>query len=172
MIDALDPSYRQVGQAALIVSAGSAALLAGAFAFQFVGGLPPCVLCLWQRWPHALVMIAAAAAGCIFLMASPSLQRIGRWLLGLSGLLLLSGAGLALFHVGVELHWWVGTPGCGSTSSAASVEALRDLVMATPVVRCDSVAWSLAGISMAGWNGLLSLALATFALRNAVRKIR
>ncbi len=81
----------------------------------------------------------------------------------------LVGAGLAAFHVGVEQHWWAGTAECGANfGPAGSVEELRRRLLAQAVVRCDEVAWSLFGISMAGYNFLLSLALAVFAVR-AVR---
>jgi disulfide bond formation protein DsbB len=82
------------------------------------------------------------------------------------------GAGIAVFHVGVEQHWWAGTAACGSTLSATSVEALRAQILAAPVVRCDQPAWSLLGISMAGYNALISAALAVVALIGARRAFR
>ena len=82
----------------------------------------------------------------------------------------LVGAGIALFHVGVEQHWWQGTAECGSTlPPAATIDELRARLLAQPVVRCDEVAWSLFGISMAGYNVILSLLIAAFAVAAALR---
>jgi disulfide bond formation protein DsbB len=80
---------------------------------------------------------------------------------------LLIGGGIAAFHVGVEQHWWTGTPGCGVPATSNSIEEMRAQIMAAPVVRCDQVAWSLFGISMAGYNILISLVLAAVALISA-----
>ncbi|UEM01603.1 disulfide bond formation protein B [Skermanella rosea] len=147
--------------ALLLLGAGIGSLLA-AFFFQYVVGLQPCVLCIWQRWPYVAVIILAAAA--LLLARAPKARAA---LLALCGVALLVGGGIAVFHVGVEQHWWTGTPGCGVTGTADSVEALRAQIMATPVVRCDEVAWSLFGISMAGYNILISLVLAAIALAAA-----
>lgn len=144
----------------------STAMLGAALVSQYLFGLPPCELCHWQRWAH---IAAIGLAGIGFLAAGPG--RGGRMAaaagLGLAGLALLAGAGIAGFHVGVELHWWEGTSACGGAGTPDSLEALRAQIMAQPVVRCDEVAFSFAGISMAGWNGLLSLALAVAAALGA-----
>lgn len=129
----------------------SLALLLGAFAFQYLGGLEPCHLCLLQRWPHVI----AAAIG-LLILAWP-----GRWLAVLAGLVVLAGAGIAAYHVGVEQHWWPGPTSCTAPApGTGDAGALLDQILATPTVLCDSVAWSLLGISMAGWNAILSLGLA------------
>jgi disulfide bond formation protein DsbB len=145
---------------ALVVLLASAALLGGALAFQYLGGYAPCVLCHWQRYAHAAAIILAAAA-----LALPR----GRTLLLVAAALAeLSGAGIALFHVGVEQHWWQGTAACGSAvGGASSIEELRARLLAQPVVRCDEVAWSLFGVSMAGYNLLASLSLGVLAIAGA-----
>jgi disulfide bond formation protein DsbB len=144
--------------AAAIVLAASAATLGGVLAFQYWGGLAPCVLCIWQRYAHLAIMVFAALALAI---GHPRWRAV---LLAGSGIAAVAGAGIAFFHVGVEQHWWQGTAECGSAlPPAATVEELRQRLLAQPVVRCDEVAWSLFGISMAGYNVLLSLALAVFA---------
>lgn len=128
-------------------------MLGGAFAFQHLGGLDPCVLCIYQRWAWAAVIAASVLA-----LAFARNGAAARILLVLTGLAMLIGAGLAGFHVGVEQHWWAGTSECsGITGKAQTVEELKRQLFATPVTRCDEVAWSLAGISMAGWNLILSL---------------
>ena len=139
-------------QYVLLAGLGSAALLAGAFAFQYLGGLAPCQLCLWQRWPHA-------AAVAIMLVA---LVLPGRILPVLGMLAALATAGIGVFHVGVEQAWWEGLASCtaGSIAGLDMADLLNpDVVVAAPV-RCDAIAWSLFGISMAGWNVILSLGLA------------
>ena len=148
---------------AAVVLAASAGVLGTAFLFQFVGGLQPCVLCIYQRWPYVAAIVLATGA---LLFAG---DRGRPWLLGTAGAVFLVGAGIAFFHVGVEQHWWQGTASCGGGPSADTVEALKARLLAAPVVRCDEVAWSLFGISMAGYNVLLSLALSAFSLFGAWR---
>ena len=125
------------------------------------------MLCIWQRWPYAVVIVLA------ILVLTVAARRPGfrAALLALCGVALLFGGGVAVFHVGVEQHWWTGTPGCGVPATANSIDALRAQIMAAPVVRCDQVAWSLFGISMAGYNILISLALAAVAFVSARRAI-
>jgi disulfide bond formation protein DsbB len=135
---------------------GSLALLAGALAFQYLGGLAPCPLCIDQRWPHAI----AIGLGLV-LLAWPR-----RAFAALAGLAVLVGAGIAAYHVGVEQGWWPGPTTCTAPEPGAMAPGeLLDQILATPVVLCDEVAWSLWGISMAGWNGILSLGIAWLWLR-------
>jgi disulfide bond formation protein DsbB len=137
----------------LVAGAGSGALLLGAFAFQYLGGLAPCPLCLWQRWPHAAAVVLALLA-----LAIPG----GRLLPLLGILAALTTAGIGAYHTGVERLWWAG-PGTCSAGSIAGVD-VADLLDPTkavaPVVRCDEVAWQMLGLSMASWNVVLSLGLA------------
>src|SRR5207237_10719321 len=94
-------------------------------------------------------------------------------LLAIAALGFLAGAGIAAFHVGVEQHWWAGTAECGASGPLAGGSAadLRAKLLAQPVVRCDEVAWSLFGISMAGFNVIVSLALTAFAALGAKRLV-
>jgi disulfide bond formation protein DsbB len=136
----------------LLAAGGSLALLLGAFAFQYLGGLAPCQLCLWQRWPHA----AAVAIGLVALaVPGPVLPVLG-------ALAALTSAGIGIFHTGVERGWWEGLASCSAGSiSGLSVEDLLDpTVQVAAVVRCDEVAWQMLGLSMASWNAVLSVALA------------
>ena len=136
----------------LLASLGSLGLLAGAFAFQYLGGLPPCQLCLTQRWPHA----AAVLIGAVILWGS--FYRLAP--LGI--LAALTTAGYGIYHVGVEHKWWAGPSTCsgGQDRTDLSAEEILEQLLSTPVVRCDEVLWDLFGISMAGWNALISLSLA------------
>jgi disulfide bond formation protein DsbB len=135
-------------RAPLFVLLASLASLGAAFASQYWGGLEPCILCIYQRYPYGV----AAALGLIGLLVAPRPAWL-RLILVLAGLVFLVDAGIAFFHVGVEQHWWTGTAQCGSTlPTGLSAEELEKLLQATPVTPCDRVAWSLFGISMAGYN--------------------
>ena len=141
-----------------IVPLASLAALALAFISQYVFELQPCVLCIYQRWPFAI-----AAALCLVAL-TPSARPSAPWLLLLSALVLAVNAGIAVYHVGVEQYWWIGTEGCvGKTGTAQTLAELRAQIMATPITRCDEVAFSLFGISMAGYNIAFSTGLAWYA---------
>ena len=144
-----------------LAAAGSALMLAGAFAFQYLGGLAPCHLCLLQRWPHA----AAALIGVLALLIP------GRLLPLAGALAALTTAGLGLYHSGVERHWWPGPNTCTSGDiSQLSVGDLTDKLLAnTTVIQCDQVAWAMWGLSMASWNMLGSLVLVALWLMAARR---
>lgn len=134
-----------------LATLGAVATLGAGFFFQHVIGLVPCELCILQRWPH----VAAAALGGAWLLTG------SRWLLPLAALVLLAGAGIAGYHVGVEQQWWPGPTACSAPDfSGLSPREMLEALRRAPVVRCDEIPWSLFGISMAGYNGLLSLALA------------
>ncbi len=136
----------------LLAALGSAALLGGAFAFQYIGGMAPCQLCLWQRWPHA----AAVAIGLVVLATG------WRGMAWLGALAALTSAGIGVFHVGVEQLWWEGLATCTASSlTGVSISDLLDptVDVAAPV-RCDEIAWQMLGVSMAGWNAIVSTLLA------------
>jgi disulfide bond formation protein DsbB len=129
---------------------GSALLLGGAFFFQALG-YAPCKLCLWQRYPHAVAIALGAVA---FFIPLPALIVLG-------ALAALATAGVGLYHVGVEQSWWEGPTSCsGGGLGSVDANALFDQIMAAPLIRCDDIAWQLAGLSMAGWNMVISLVLA------------
>lgn len=138
----------------LLAGLGSFLLLAGAFGFQYIGKLAPCQMCIWQRWPHAVAIVTAVLAMTV-------LWQQRRILAGLGAVTMLISAGLGIFHAGVEQKWWQGPGSCSGTSTAGlSADQLLDQIMDTPLVRCDEIVWDLIGISMAGWNGLISIGLA------------
>ncbi len=146
------------------LAGGSLAALAAAFGFQHLGGLEPCPLCIWQRWPHvATALLAAASLG----FRGPAAAA----LLALAGVAALAGAGLAGFHAGVEQHWWAGLAACEGGPPADTVAELRERLLNAAPARCDEVAWSFLGLSMAAWNGLLSLALAGMAAGALRRRV-
>ncbi|MEL7464299.1 MAG: disulfide bond formation protein B [Pseudomonadota bacterium] len=138
---------------------GPAAVLGAALFSQYVGGLAPCPMCIWQRWPHAIAIALAALA--LLLVPRPASRLVAKAALGAGALALLVGAGIGVFHAGVELGYWEGPSTCvGGDISTLSTEALIAQIQGAPLVRCDEIAWSFAGVSMAGWNAILSLGLA------------
>ncbi|MDX2028289.1 MAG: disulfide bond formation protein B [Alphaproteobacteria bacterium] len=146
--------------AALLIFAAAACAIIFGFTMQYGFGLKPCVLCLWQRVPFGL----AAALAVTALVWRPSGARV-RILLGLCAAVFFVNMGLALFHTGVEKHWWLGTSGCSiQPLTGATPEDLRTQLLNTAVVSCDQVTWTFLGLSMANWNILYSLFLAMFAL--------
>ncbi|WP_405405542.1 disulfide bond formation protein B [Paracoccus sp. Ld10] len=137
----------------LIAGAGSALLLIAALGFQ-AAGYAPCELCILQRWPH---VAAAGIAGLIWLTG-----RVRA--LAVLGMIAAGAAmGLAIYHVGVEMTWWAGPTHCSGGIGDLSRMTTQDLMtrlQSAPVVRCDEVAWQFIGMSMAGWNAILSAGLA------------
>jgi disulfide bond formation protein DsbB len=133
--------------ATALLLAGPTALLAGALAFQHIGGLAPCEMCLWQRW----ALVAAIGLALLGWML-----RHNRAVLALAAVAVQTGAGIALFHAGVEQHWWKGITECAAPMLSGSSADIMGQIMAQPLVRCDAIPWSLFGISMAGWNALIS----------------
>lgn len=125
-------------------------LIAGALGSQYLGGLYPCEMCHWQRWPHYGAILLALLA---YLIPARSAQR---------GFVLLAAIAIAIsgaigaFHAGVEYGWWEGITKCSTGLSSASGDTMAD-IWATPPVRCDVPQWTLFGISLAGFNALFSL---------------
>ena len=150
-----------------LAAAGSAALLLGALAFQYLGGLAPCHLCLLQRYPH----MVAIAIGALALLIPNLLPRLLPRLLPLCGAAAaFTRAAYGADHTGVERHGWLGPTTCTSGPlGKISAKELLAQIQAAPLVQCDQVAWSMFGVSMASWNMLASLLLVTLWLA-AIRK--
>lgn len=150
--------------APILLTLAAVAILGTAYFFEFVLGLEPCQLCLYQRIPWWI----AIGTGClaISMRQRPVLMSI---LTVLTALTILSGAGIAGFHAGVEFKWWEGPTACSGGIVGDTVDALKEAIMGAPVVRCDEVPWSLFGISMAGYNFLLSVGLGLYGFAAAVR---
>ena len=153
----VDSLFRPTLAPALMLIA-SAAVLGAALLSQYGFGLEPCVLCIWQRWPY-VASIGLGAAG-MALRGSPVMP----WTLAAGGIALLAGSGIAVYHVGVEQHWWAGTAACTGGPPAATLEELRTQLMGRPPARCDEPAFVFLGLSMAGWNVLVAAGLGAFAL--------
>lgn len=145
----------------LFAALASAAMLASAHGFQRMG-YAPCYLCLKQRE----VYWAALAVAVVGIALQVSRPVIGRWpskfaIVGL-GLIFLFGAGLAGFHAGVEWDWWEGPATCASSGAGRltleSMNAALERGVRAPM--CDEAPWYVLGLSMAGWNAVVSLVLA------------
>ena len=145
-----------------------AALLAGAFGSEHLGGLNPCEMCWWQRWPHmaavAFALVAIAAAGRL-----PDRGRSFVWLAALA--ILVSGA-IGVYHAGVEAGIFEGITQCSAVDASGTAEDVLNRIMNAPIIRCDQVQWSLFGISMAGWNAILSISSALVILWLSLRRPR
>jgi disulfide bond formation protein DsbB len=150
-------------QAALAIFAISLATLLGAWFFQFVLGYPPCPLCLQQRIPYYIVIplslvLALAARGGV----SPRLVGAGLFVILAA---VVCGAALGTYHAGVEWHFWPGPTACtGSLNNLNSGGSILGQLKSINVVMCDQAAWRFLGISLAGYNVLISLAMAAIAL--------
>jgi disulfide bond formation protein DsbB len=153
--------------AALIAAVGLAAIL-GAYFFQYVVGLPPCPLCLEQRIAY-YVAIPLAAMVLLGLSAGASRKVLLLALVAIA-LAMLWNAALGGYHAGVEWKWWEGPRDCsGPVNSLGSARDLLSQIQNTRVVRCDEAAWRFLGLSLAGYNMLISLALAALAIWGVVR---
>ncbi|MBO0749491.1 MAG: disulfide bond formation protein B [Porphyrobacter sp.] len=124
-----------------------ALLLGGAYLSQYGFGLVPCEMCWWQRYAH----FAALALALVSTFAAPK-----RLWIGLAGLAILVAGLLGAYHAGVEYKWWEGVTTCSSTAAGTSIEDILN----APLVRCDEPQWTLFGISLAGYNFLISTAAA------------
>ncbi|MCF6231729.1 MAG: disulfide bond formation protein B [Rhodobacteraceae bacterium] len=133
-----------------LAAGGSVALLLGAFGFQYIGEMPPCKLCIWQRWPH----VAAAVIGVVAIWAGTRILPL------LGAAAAATTAGIGMYHTGVERDWWEGLSSCSSGPiGGLSGEDLMAQIMAAPLVRCDEVPWEMFTLSMASWNAIASLGL-------------
>ncbi len=128
----------------LIAWLGSLSLILGALFFQYGKGLDPCVLCMYQRYPHFIAIILGAFA----IAKEPRLYPV-------VGVVALTSAAVAIFHVGVEQLWWEGLSTC-----SGNAELTVDELLGKQAARCDEIAWSMFGLSMAAWNGIISLVIA------------
>jgi disulfide bond formation protein DsbB len=147
-------------QARLLALLLPAALLGGALLSQYAGGLYPCEMCYWQRWPHGAAILLAIIA-----LISPLRATRTRLIVLLAAFLIAISGAIGVFHAGVEYGWWEGITTC-TTNGAGSLED----ILKVPLVRCDQVQWSLFGVSLAGFNAILSLGGAAVIAVLAVKK--
>jgi disulfide bond formation protein DsbB len=143
------------------------ALLGGALGSQYLGGLHPCEMCYWQRWPHASAIILAALAFTAPASSSRSrmLTLLAAFAIGISGM-------IGVYHAGVEAKVFEGFTQCTALGKGLTTADLLRQISSAPLVRCDEVQFRFLGISMAGWNAILSLGGATLILLLSLRARR
>ena len=162
-IDRLGAQRSADAAPAMLAGAVGLALLVGAWSFQYLGGLVPCEMCIWQRWPHAAAIWLGLGGGALVSMRvlPPSAAKALAW--AAIAAIAISGA-IGIFHAGVEWKFWEGPPACTGTGY---VPGQSDDFK---VVRCDEAQWRLLGISLAGYNAIFSLAAAALLARMVTRK--
>ncbi len=130
-----------------VALATPALLLGGAYIGEYAFDLYPCEMCWWQRYAHF-----AALALAVLAFALPR----QRWPIALAALTILASALIGGYHAGAEYKWWQGFTSCTSEIAFKPGGDPLDAIMAAPRVRCDEVQWSLLGLSLAGFNFLIS----------------
>jgi disulfide bond formation protein DsbB len=154
---------RPIVVAAVLIAAGGAATILGAWFFQFVVGLKPCPLCLEQRYAYYFAIPLAA-----LILVGDQVGSSRKVLLAALAVIaagMLWNAGLATYHAGVEWKWWAGPQDCsGPIDRFGSANDMLKQLQSISVVRCDEAAWRFLGLSLAGYNALISLALASLAI--------
>lgn len=156
--------------AAVLVAAG---MLATAHAFETFGGYAPCTLCLRQREVYWTILgLGAAFMVLVRMPGGPRWRAATCWVLGLA---FLVGFGLAVYHAGAEWKFWPGPQACASAGGGSVSAADMAAFLAGEKVKppaCDEAPWVFAGLSMAGWNAVISLALAGLSAVAAIREHR
>ncbi len=159
----MTPSAKPSITGPVLLLAACLAMILGAYGFQYIGGFEPCQMCYWQRYAYyaaiplaALAVVVAATRG----MAASRLPVM------LPGIALLVGMGIAGFHTGVEYHWWPGPETCSGPPVTGDIFHQE---IGPGLIRCDETPWALFGVSMAGYNFVISGLLALFAFRLALK---
>ena len=135
-----------------------AALLAGAWGSQLIGGLVPCEMCHWQRWPHYAALVIALLA---FVVPGALSKKL---LVALAALAIGASGVIGVMHAGVEYHWWKGFTACTASITGATDADVLNSIMNIPPVRCDTPQWQMFGVSLAGFNAIISLSTALIIL--------
>lgn len=161
---------RSLSGTALLLAVLMAATVGAALAFEHLGGYIPCALCLLQRQPYYIGVPLALAAFLAARLDAPA--PVTRGLIALCGLLMLVGAGMGVYHAGVEWHFWEGPATCATSANGVTTNAgdlLNDL-NAIKGPSCADASLRVLGLSFAGWNVIASLLIAALAFRGALRK--
>jgi disulfide bond formation protein DsbB len=146
------PGFSAAAAARLIALLLPVALLGGALGSQYLGGLHPCEMCYWQRWPHAAAIVLAALA-----FTAPAESGRSRTLTLLAALAIAISGVIGVYHAGVEAKIFEGFTTCTALAKGLMPEEMLKAITHAPLVRCDEVQFRFLGISMAGWNAILSL---------------
>lgn len=158
MTDAVLPSagsgsgMSPAAAARLLALALPLTLLAAAYGSEYFGGLVPCEMCWWQRYAHF-----AALPFALLAFGQPAASSRTRTFTLLAALAIATSGAIGVYHAGVELKIFEGLTTCSSTAAGASADELLKSILNAPLIRCDQAQWSFLGISMAGWNAIVSL---------------
>jgi disulfide bond formation protein DsbB len=155
---------RLAGTASAIVFAIATATILTALAYEHVGGYAACPLCLQERYAYYFAVPASALALYLARGESPGIARI---LLALIAAAFIANAVAGVYHAGVEWAWWEGPDTC---AGGFDLKWDEGGVAETPVIRCDEASWRFLGLSFAGWNALISAALAAIAAYGAAKR--
>ncbi len=165
-----DPTAHSAYKSGALALVVALATIIAALGFEYLGGYLPCPLCLEQRYAYyagAPVLFAA------LVVLSAGHRKSAALLFLLVAVAFLANAVLGAYHAGAEWHFWPGPDACtGAQALTTSAGGLLDALPKTNVIRCDEAAWRFAGISLAGWNVVVSLVVAALGLRAAVASVR
>lgn len=165
-----DPTVHTAYKAGAMALILAGATILAALGFEYIGGFPPCPLCLDQRYAYY------AGIPVLFIALVVLSAGEGRWaavLFGLVALAFLANAGLATYHAGAEWGFWPGPQSCtGAQAISTNAGGLLDTLQTTNVIRCDEAAWRFMGISLAGWNAVVSVLVFAMCLRAAAASLR
>jgi disulfide bond formation protein DsbB len=160
----MNPTASNPATGPALILAACVAVMLGAYGFQYLGDMEPCHLCYLQRYAYYAAIPLALVSTMVAYTRGLHAARLP---LVLTGIALLAGMGIAGYHAGVEYRWWPGPETCSSPTLAGSGADMMAAIMNQGLVRCDEIPWSLFGISMAGYNFIISGVLALLALRLA-----
>jgi disulfide bond formation protein DsbB len=146
------PPLSAAGTARAVALLLPAGLLLAAFGTQYFWHLYPCEMCWWQRYAHMVAFVPAVAA-----FATPVGSRTSRLLVILAALGIAVSGAIGFYHAGVELKIFEGFTTCTTPAKGSTTAELLRAIIHAPIIRCDQVQWSFLGISMAGWNAIISL---------------
>lgn len=167
---ATDPTSHSAYKTGALALVLALAAILGAFGFEYLGGLAPCPLCLEQRYAYYAGVPVLFAA---LVVLSAGHGRSAALLFILVALAFLANSALGVYHAGAEWHFWPGPQSCtGAQELTTSAGGMLDALQKTNVIRCDEAAWRFAGISLAGWNAIVSLLVAGLCVRAAAWSIR
>jgi disulfide bond formation protein DsbB len=147
--------------ALILISMVSLATLMGAWFFELVINLKPCKLCLQQRWPYYAVL-----GICAVWVSFVRLKPFSYLALMTLVIVFAISAALGIYHAGVEWRWWAGPSDCGMTG-AATVTQVSDFLSQLNTVRvvsCEDAAWRFLGLSLAGWNAIISMGMVCYSI--------
>lgn len=142
-----------------LLGAIALALIVGALGFEYLDRLPPCEMCMWQRYPHAAAA-CVGLGGALLIGANRVPKSWGAGFATIAALLIALSGAIGVYHAGVEWHWWKGPQAC----TGVAFQSTGALDLNAPVVLCDHAAWRLFGLSLAGYNALISLGVAAAGL--------